>query len=69
MDECEVTFVGGVLESLVMGLEVAKKAGAFGDTEKFLVIWLSDSGVAIMSESAKRLNSAAVAAEFAVEFG
>ncbi|GJJ00095.1 hypothetical protein RugamoR64_06330 [Duganella rhizosphaerae] len=69
MDECEVAFVGGLLESLVNGLEAAKKAGAFGDTEKFLVVWISDSNVPIMSESAKRLNSATVAAEFTEEFG
>lgn len=69
MDECEVTFFGGLLESLVKGFEVAKKAGTFGDTEKFLVVWFSDSDGAIMSESAKRLNSATVAAEFSAEFG
>lgn len=69
MDECEVAFASGLLESLVNGLDAAKKAGAFGDTEKFLVVWISDSDVPIMLESAKRLNSATVATEFAVEFG
>lgn len=69
MDECGVAFVSGVSESLVKGFEAAKKAGAFGDTEKFLVVWFSDSDAPIMSASVKRLNSATVAAEFAVEFG
>lgn len=53
----------------VNGLDAAKKAGVFGDTEKFMVVWISDSDVPIMLESAKRLNSATVVTEFAVEFG
>ncbi len=69
MDECEVAFANGVLDALVNGLDAAKKAGAFGNKEKFLVVWISDSDVPIMSESSLRLNSAAVAADFSAEFG
>lgn len=53
----------------INGLDASKKAGAFGDTGKFLVVWISDSDVPIMLESAMRLNSATVVTEFAVEFG
>jgi hypothetical protein len=69
MDDCQVAFAGGLLESLVNGLSTAKKAGVFGDIEKFLVVWISDSDVPSMTESTTRLNSAVVAAEFAAEFG
>ncbi|WP_426161419.1 DUF4303 domain-containing protein [Pseudoduganella sp. R-34] len=69
MDECEVAFANGVLDALVDGLDAAKKAGEFGSREKFLVVWIADSDVPIMSESSRRLNSAAVAADFSAEFG
>lgn len=69
MDECEVAFANGVLEALVDGLDAAKTAGAFGDKERFLVVWIPDSDVPIMSESSRRLNSVAVAADFSAEFG
>jgi hypothetical protein len=69
MDDCEIAFARGLLEALVSGLDAAKSAGAFGDTEKFLVVWISDSDEPAMFESVTRLNSPEVAAEFAAEFG
>lgn len=69
MDESEVAFSDGMLEALTSDLDAARIYGSFGDTEKFLVVWISDSAVPIASQSARRLNSATVAAEFAAEFG
>jgi hypothetical protein len=69
MDESEVAFANGMLEALTNGLDAARISGSFGDTEKFLVVWISDSAVSIASQSARRLNSGTLAAEFAAEFG
>lgn len=69
MDEFEVAYSNGLLGAIVSGLNAAKNAGVFGDEEPFLVVWISDSDEAIMTESVKQLNSPAIANEFMVEFG
>ena len=69
MDDCEVAYARGLLEALVGGLDAAKTAGSFGETEKFLAVWISDSDDPITFQSVLRLNSPKVAAEFAAEFG
>jgi hypothetical protein len=68
MDEFEVAHANVLLESIVRGLETAKAEGVFGKSEPFLVVWISDSGHQILVESARRHNSASVAAEFIKEF-
>jgi hypothetical protein len=69
MDEFEVAHAKALLDSIVKGPEAAKAGRAFGRSEPFLVVWISDSGHEIMGESARRLNSTAVATEFMREFG
>jgi hypothetical protein len=69
MDEFEVAHTEALLEAVVRGLEAAKSAGAFDDTETFLAVWISDSAHPIMCESVRRLNPAAVTSEFMAEFG
>lgn len=69
MDEFEVTHANVLLDSIVQGIETAKASGVFGGSEPFLVVWISDSDAEVMVESARRLNSSAVAAEFMREFG
>lgn len=69
MDEVEVAYSKGLLEAFVSGLNVAKATGTFGSKESFLVVWISDSGETIMTESVRRLNSLAIVNEFMAEFG
>jgi hypothetical protein len=69
LDEFEVAHGNALLDAVVDGLQSAKAGGVFGAADPFLVIWISDSGHEIMTESAQRLNSAAVAKEFMREFG
>jgi hypothetical protein len=69
MDVFEIAHADVLLDAVVRGLEAAKSGGAFGGTERFLAVWISDSGNAIMAESVWRLNSSAVAREFMAEFG
>jgi hypothetical protein len=69
MDEFEVAHANALLDAVVRGLQVAKENGAFGSVEPFLVVWLSDSGHAIMADSVRRLNTEAVASGFMREFG
>ena len=69
MDPFELAHADALYEGIVQGLEAAKAGGTFGECEPFLAIWISDSEHPIMAESVKRLNSAAMAAEFAGEFG
>lgn len=69
MDELELAHADALYEAIVQGLETARAGGTFGESEPFLVVWISDSDHAIMLESAKRLNSGVVAAEFTSQFG
>lgn len=69
MDEYESLHSNALLEAVIQGLEVAKDNGVFGTKEPFLVVWISDSGHKIISESVQRLNSQLVAREFMAEFG
>jgi hypothetical protein len=69
MDEFEVAHADVLLESIMRGLETAKASGVFGESEPFLVVWISDSGHVMLGESVRRLNSTAVATEFIKQFG
>ena len=69
MDEAEEAYANALLKTFLLGFEAAKSAGVFGDTGRFLAIWISDSDSDIMVKSVKRLNSAKVASEFMKEFG
>jgi len=69
MDEVQVAFADGLLDSILRGLEQAKQLGMFDGAAPFLVIWISDSSCEIISESVRRLNQPDVAADFMVEFG
>jgi hypothetical protein len=69
MDEFEIAHADVLLDAVVRGLEAAKSGGAFGSTDPFLAVWISDSGHTIMAQSVRRLNSIAVAREFMAEFG
>ncbi len=68
MDEVEVAYSEGLLEAVVSGLYAAKTSGTFGDKEPFLVVWMSDSDAAIITESVSRLNLPAIADEFIAAF-
>jgi hypothetical protein len=69
MDEVQVAFANGMLDSILCGLEQAKQLGTFEGTAPFLVIWISDSSCEIISKSVQRLNQPNVAADFMAEFG
>ena len=69
MDEIQVAFANGVLDSILCGLEQAKQVGTFAGMAPFLVIWISDSSCEIISQSVQRLNQPDVAADFMAEFG
>ena len=71
MDQFEMAHADALYEAILQGLETAKACGAFGEVEPFMVVWISDaeSDEPIMVESAKRLNSTEVAAEFVSQFG
>jgi hypothetical protein len=69
IDDLEVAHAKALLECILKGFELAKFRGVFGGREPFLVVWVSDSDDEIVVESAKRLNSIVVAAEFLDEFG
>jgi hypothetical protein len=69
LDEFEVAHANVLLDSIAQGLEAAKADGVFAPGEPFLVVWISDFDHRIMVEAARRLNSAAVTAEFTQEFG
>lgn len=69
MDEFEIAHSNRLLEAVLQGLESAKEAGAFGKKDPYLVVWIADSDHSILSESAQRLNTPAVAREFMREFG
>jgi hypothetical protein len=69
MDEVEVAFANGLLDSILCGLEQAKQLGTFDGNAPFLVIWISDSSGEIISKSVQRLNRHDVAADFMAEFG
>jgi hypothetical protein len=69
MDEFEIVHANALLEAVVCGLKTAKQAGAFGNANPFLAVWISGSDCEIMVKSVQRLNSAAVAAEFEATFG
>jgi hypothetical protein len=68
MDEVQVGFSNGLLDSILCGLEQAKQLGTFAGTAPFLVVWISDSSFEIMSESVRRLNQPDVTADFMAEF-
>lgn len=69
MDEVQVAFANGLLDTILCGFEQAKQLGTFGEIVPFLVIWISDSSCEIIAESVRRLNRRDVAADFMAEFG
>jgi hypothetical protein len=69
MDEFEIAHANALLDALVRGLGTARDAGVFGEAQPFLAVWISDSGHPIIVESVRRLNTKAVADEFAAELG
>lgn len=69
MDEFEIKYSQTLLQAIMLGLELAKKNGAFGDREPFLAVWIMDSRHPIIAESVRRLNSKVVVQEFMAEFG
>jgi hypothetical protein len=69
MDEFEIAHSRSLLKAVMLGLELAKKNGVFGDKEPFLAVWIMDSGHPIMAESVRRLNSKTVVQQFMAEFG
>jgi hypothetical protein len=69
LDQFEIAHGNALLDTVVDGLRNARAGGVFGAVERFLVVWISDSGHEIMAESVQSLNSAAVAREFMREFG
>jgi hypothetical protein len=68
MDEFELAHADALLDAIVRGLEIAKDEGVFGSDNRFLVVWISDSDHKIMTESARRLNSAVVFQDFMQAF-
>ena len=68
MDEFQIAHSRGLLGAIVNGLSRAKKGGVFGRRERFLVVWIDDSG-RTMFKSVQRLNSNEVYQAFKKEFG
>lgn len=64
MDDYEMAHSDALLDAIVCGLDEGRAAGAFGDGEPFLVVWISDSGHSIIRESVRRLNAPGVAETF-----
>lgn len=56
MDEFQLTHTRGLLKAIVDGLAKAKKEGAFGRQEPFLIVWIDDSAKTMFT-SVRRLNS------------
>jgi hypothetical protein len=65
----EIRYADALLYAIVEGLRLAKSRGAFGATEPFLAIWISDSDGGIIRESVRALNEKKVVDDFMVEFG
>jgi hypothetical protein len=68
LDEFQIAYGDSLLEAMIAGLEAAKARGLFGDAEKFLVVWISDSDDPVIFNSVRWLNSEHVALEFMKEF-
>jgi hypothetical protein len=56
MDEFQIAHSSGLLRAIVKGLSRAKEEGVFGRRERFLVVWIDDSGNTRL-KSVRRLNS------------
>jgi hypothetical protein len=69
MDEVQIAFTNGLLDSILSGLEQAKQLGTFDAIAPFLVIWIADSSCGIIYESVQQLNRPDVVADFMAEFG
>lgn len=69
MDEVQVAFANGLLDSVLCGLKQAQQLGTFDGIAPFLVIWISDSSCEIIYESVQQLNRPDVVASFMAEFG
>lgn len=69
MDDVQVAYANGLLDSILIGFDQAKQLGTFDGTNPFLVIWISDSSSEIIAESVQRLNQPNVIADFMAEFG
>lgn len=69
MDDVQIAYANGLLDSILSGIDQAKRRGTFVGTDPFLAIWISDSGSEIIAESVKRLNHIDVFSDFMAEFG
>lgn len=69
MDEFELAHADALYAAVIQGLDDARQTNAFAGTEPILVVWIPDSDASVIIESAKRLNSEAVANQFVAQFG
>lgn len=68
LDDFEVAHVDKLLDAILTAMIELKHDGLF-DSDKFLIIWFSDSDDDIINKSVKELNSTIVYENFRQEFG
>ena len=61
-------FVESIYQTVLDAMQALRADGTFNNVP-YLIVWLSDSGDAILNRSAKLLNSSETYSDFATEFG